>query len=88
MTITGMLDQFVGEQRTAMKTAFEAACAHATAACAANVDNATCMAEKASAVSHQLQVHFQRHACLPQLCVKAPEAPHVCNALHSRPLPG
>ena len=56
-TISSLLDQFVGDQRAAMGSAFEAARAHASAASTANTDKATCMAGIASAMTQRLQVH-------------------------------
>lgn len=54
-TIADLLAQFVGEQRTTMEAAFEAARTHASAASALNTDNADRLAEAAGAVSQQLQ---------------------------------
>ena len=55
-TISSLLDQFVGDQRAAMGSAFEAARAHASVASTANTDNATCMAGIATAMTDRLQV--------------------------------
>lgn len=64
-TISSLLDQFVGDQRAAMGSAFEVARAHASVASTANTDSATCMAGIATAMTQRLQV---RSSCLQPDC--------------------